>query len=373
MSGELCAPLITERRTADGNIHQLDDSIDAGRCNEETLVSNIGSSQGFAVSQVRLGTAFLAIILGAFCHSLMSLFSKMAMESFPEPQVLMARYAVTLLYTSTSLVFRRESLLGPHSVRLLLVARGFTGLASQVCHVFALSRLPLASAVALHEAFPVFTVLLAHLTLNEPLTSVSIVSAIVAMTGCSIIAHAESSGTTASKNGSLLGVIAGIAGAVFASSAFQLMRGVLRGTEIPVRQEHVIWYYALISFTMVIFSPVCNGGFILHASPTSWVALAGVAATSLMEQLLVTTGFKHLPAGAATLALTIEMAFAFFNSAVILREPVHPQTSIGASCITFAVSAVALQQMCIPKSFVMHQQNLIHSAKASNDLVKNPT
>jgi len=53
-----------------------------------------------------------------------------------------------------------------------------------------------------------------------------------------------------------------------------------------------------------------------------------VGATSVIEQLLVTLGFRGLSATAGTLMLTLEAAFAFVFSALILKEPAGVESSM---------------------------------------------
>eukprot|EP00927_Polykrikos_kofoidii_P019084 TRINITY_DN18896_c0_g1_i2.p1 TRINITY_DN18896_c0_g1~~TRINITY_DN18896_c0_g1_i2.p1 ORF type:complete len:356 (-),score=26.69 TRINITY_DN18896_c0_g1_i2:43-1110(-) len=327
------------RQNVEGKTYQQ------GKVDEETTVNHFVDLKPCAASDIRVAKAFLAMVAAAIFHSFVSLFSKIAVGSFTAPQVLLARYSVAFLYTSAFLLLKRQSPLGPPSMRVLLVARGLTGLASQFCHVFAMTRLPLASAVTLHEAFPVITIFVAPCTLGEPLTLVSVVCASFAMFGCYLIAHEESQGTDISKGPSMLGVAAGIAGAFFASSTYQLMRALMRNTEFPINQEHIIWYYAFISCLTLLISPTTWTGFVLQAPPQVWVALVGVSVTSFLEQFFVTLGFKSIPAGAGTLILTIEMALAFVYSAGVLHEPVKRGTLIGAFFIALAVMVVAIHQM----------------------------
>jgi drug/metabolite transporter (DMT)-like permease len=89
--------------------------------------------------------------------------------------------SVALLAASGSFAAVRTQRFGLHAARNL---SQFTG---QVCWVFALGALPLATVFAIEFTIPVFTALLAALTLGERLTGPRIVMLVAGLAGVAII------------------------------------------------------------------------------------------------------------------------------------------------------------------------------------------
>eukprot|EP00933_Yihiella_yeosuensis_P015297 TRINITY_DN13399_c0_g1_i1.p1 TRINITY_DN13399_c0_g1~~TRINITY_DN13399_c0_g1_i1.p1 ORF type:complete len:469 (-),score=97.76 TRINITY_DN13399_c0_g1_i1:198-1604(-) len=303
----------------------------------------------------------------------------------------------------------------PKHTVALLVFRGAIGMTSQGFFMVSVRLLPLAEAVSLHTVYPVITALIAPCILGEPLTSASLAAAVIAVFGCSLItrgrlhrsahgmhhgdgiinatatgpatsnttaaataaataagtaaatagtaaATSNTTSTNAERNYSSLGIGVALAGAFSASITYLAIRKLMRrNAEAKSGQnrpspgaEVVVWAYSVTALSMIIASlPWTASGLKLFDVPFSaWAALLAVGMTSVIEQLLVTLGFRGVSAAAGTLLLTLEAGFAFLFGTFFLHEPVMSQTALGAFCIAAAVvvTAAGPKICCFSKS-----------------------
>lgn len=293
----------------------------------------------------------LAVVVSALFHSAMSLSVKVASHEFPAAQIMWSRYGIQLLVTSV-LVFGRAGVsFGTATMQMFLVCRGVMGMASQGCHVLAVKRLPLGDAVTIHTLYPVLTALLAPALLGEPLTAAAIVTAVVATLGVSLIAHGKPGHSGDSGDGTaslpLFGVLMALFSALFASLTYIIIRRIMQGNTTLVKPEVVVWAYSATAVTVLtLLLPFSAGTFVLHGvSARAWLALLAVGGTSVVEQQLVTIGFRGLPAGVGTMILTLEAGFAFLWGWTLLGEPLRWASAVGACLVGAAVVATAVRQL----------------------------
>ncbi|CAL1158518.1 unnamed protein product, partial [Cladocopium goreaui] len=295
--------------------------------------------------------AIAAFVTSAAFHSVMSLCVKLASGTFPTAQILWARYTVQMLVTSLMLWKKRPNLNLPRGLKILLLLRGLLGMSSQGCHMLSLKMLPLPDAVSLHTVYPVFTALLAPFTLGEPLSAAAVCAALCATVGCSFIAQGRLSRAPPKGQQVRLGMGIALLGALNASLTYLLVRKLMRKSERAIDPEVVVWSYSLTALCVLILAlPLTASSFVWDASASAWLALISVGATSVIEQLLVTLGFRGLSATAGTLMLTLEAAFAFVFSALILKETPRLQTLLGAALVAAAVTVSTLRKPgCHPR------------------------
>lgn len=292
--------------------------------------------------------AIFAFVASAAFHSLYSFCTKLALRSFPVPQIMWARYGVQFVFTSALLIRGGSFQACGGGACWLLLGRGAFGFLSQVCHTMAVSRLSLADAVSVHTIYPVLTALLAPMLLGEPLTMQAVASAAVATTGCVLITRGElpAQGQSLAEASSAVGLAFALSGALFASLTYILIRRLMRGDAGTVSPELVVWAYAATGIGVLCASlPVTVGLFVVDAPLWAWAALVMVGAVSVAEQMLVSVGFRSVPAGMGTLLLTLETGFAFPLSLIVLKEELRWTALVGGCCIAAAVGSSAVHQM----------------------------
>merc|ERR1711871_1746497 len=123
----------------------------------------------------------------------------------------------------------------------------------------------------------------------------------------------------------------------------------MRNTTNPVHPEVVVWVYSATACSALTLAlPITASGFVVHASSQQWLCLLEVGMSSIIEQVLVTLGFKNVPASVGTLLLTMETGFAFLFGLVALGETAQWKTVLGACFIGAAVGFTARTQSSKP-------------------------
>src|SRR2546430_1815248 len=107
----------------------------------------------------------LYMALSAFAFSVMAMLVKIASETLPTGEIVLARAAVTLVLSYALL---RHAGISPWGTqRAKLVVRGLIGFTALGCYYVSLARLPLADATTLQNTTPLVTALLAWWLLHE--------------------------------------------------------------------------------------------------------------------------------------------------------------------------------------------------------------
>mmetsp|Transcript_69552 Transcript_69552/g.145283 ORF Transcript_69552/g.145283 Transcript_69552/m.145283 type:complete len:448 (+) Transcript_69552:135-1478(+) len=297
-----------------------------------------------AEAEVSFALAIAAFVASAAFHSAFSLCIKLSSKSFSVPQIMWSRYITQWLCVSSILLYRRESPIGPPGAQAFLFSRGLAGVLSQTCHTFAVTRLPLGDAVSIHAMYPVITALLAPIFLGEQWRVSAVVAAVVATTGCVLIAQGKNSGESF-KHGYIhpsMGLAAALLGAFFGSVTYMLIRRLRSGgSNISVKSEVVVWWYSAVSLVVLsVALPETLPKFTWEADTSTWEALIAVGGVSIAEQLLVTLGFAGVSAGLGTLLMTLETGFAFLFGWLVLHDEMHFMTVLGAILIVLAVGSL---------------------------------
>lgn len=227
-------------------------------------------------------------------------------------------------------------------------------MSSTGCHIVAVGMLPLADAVSLHGLYPVVTAVLAPCALGETVSLHAVLAAITAVAGCTLVAKGRhgprpQGQQTSSSDSSTLGFFIALVGAFLASITYMLIRRLMRqsnGNKAFVQPDVVVWMYSATALVVLSVSlPFSASLFTLRSPLEAWVALLGVGLSSVLEQLLVTFGFKGVPAGVGTMLLTMETVIAFIFSLTIFHERVRPITAFGVALIAVAVLTTSAKEL----------------------------
>jgi len=210
---------------------------------------------------------------GALMLAAMALFSLMGgcakavlAEGLPLPLVMLARAIVTLLVLGPWLARHGVGLLETRRPWLHL-GRGLAGVAAMGLSTLALSLIPLADALALNQARPLWLLVIAVLFLGERVGWRRPLAALIGFAGVLVVAFGEGAGAG-------MGLDAGTAAALGASIAGAAVGATVRRLaavgEPPFR---VVFLYGLIS--LVAWTPPSLA---LWQTPTGWQAVLLVAA-----------------------------------------------------------------------------------------------
>jgi drug/metabolite transporter (DMT)-like permease len=263
--------------------------------------------------------------LSAFLFAVMAAVAKLLGKRISTQEVILVRGLLNGLFTIWWLRRANASWLGQRP--WLLFLRGLLGYTALSCYFWSVSRQPLATAVLLQQVHPVFTALLAIWFLQEKPGARFIPACILGLAGVWLIApHSASSG-----QGGPLPFLVGLLGAVLAAGAYVAVRQASR-----TEQESTIVFW--FSLTMVPFSAL---GTIVAGpvwpSPSEWGWLLLVGATGQGGQFYLTRGLARVPAGRATLANSLTIAFGALLGWIVFQEPIGLREVAGGLAIIAAV------------------------------------
>jgi drug/metabolite transporter (DMT)-like permease len=262
--------------------------------------------------------------VGALSFSIMAALVKLAGQTLPTMEVVLARSLVTGGLSYVALSRRGIPFLGKEP--RLLVARGVLGFFALSCFYYAVVQLPLADATVIQYTNPIFTALIASVALGEALRRGEVVLTVSSLAGVLLVARPSFlfGGSTTSLDP--LGVTAALCGAVFSASAYVMVRRLRR--EEPMV---VVFWFGLMSILMSL-------PFLAHGSTRlpvgwEWLILLGVGLSTHFGQVFLTRGLQLEPAGRATAVGYLQILFAALWGLLIFGERPDAWTGAGAAVI----------------------------------------
>lgn len=279
---------------------------------------------------VPLGLRYMA--LGALAFSVMSLLVKVVGQRLPSQEIVFFRAVVTLVLSYWGVRAARVDAWGTN--RRLLVLRGLIGFVALSAFYYAVIHLPLADATVIQYTNPVFATLLATRALGERLRLREVGTLVVSMVGVVIVTRPSFlfGGESALP---LLAAGIGLVGAVASGTAYVSVRK-LRATEHPMV---IVFYFALVS--VICSMPLAAPGALLP-TPTEWVLLLAIGATTHVGQVAITRGLHMERAGRATAVGYLQIVFAATWGALAFGD--HPDVSTILGALLIVASTLALSR-----------------------------
>ena len=215
----------------------------------------------------------------------------------------------------------------------LLVLRGIFGYTALSCYFWSVSRQPLATAILLQQVHPVFTAVLAIWFLKEKPGSRFLPAFGFAALGVWLVAshQAATASVPGASGADLAPLLVGLLGAVLSASAYVAVRHASR-TE---HEETIILWFPLTSVPLAAAGTLVAGP--VWPTPVEWLWLFLVAGAGQVGQLFLTRGLARVPAGRATLANPLTIAFGALLGWVMFQEPMGWREAAGGAAIVAAV------------------------------------
>lgn len=278
---------------------------------------------------IPLGLRYMA--LGALAFSVMSLLVKVVGQRLPSQEIVFFRAVVTLVLSYWGVRRARVDPWGTN--RRLLVLRGLIGFAALSAFYYAVIHLPLADATVIQYTNPVFATLLATRALGERLRLREVGTLVISMVGVVIVARPSFlfGGESALP---LAAAGIGLAGAMASGTAYVAVRK-LRDTEHPMV---IVFYFALVS--VICSMPLAAPGALLP-TPTEWILLLAIGATTQLGQVSITRGLHLERAGRATAVGYLQIVFAATWGALVFGERPDAATVLGALLIVASTLALS--------------------------------
>jgi drug/metabolite transporter (DMT)-like permease len=210
-----------------------------------------------------------------------SIFVKLGSQDFGAAELAFYRSAFTLLATIGVVYQQRGTVLTPHFGMHLV--RGIMGATSLIGYFYAITQLPLATAITLNYTAPLFLAVTTTLVMRERFSPLLVVAIFVGFGGVTMLLQPN---FEEGKDGpALIGLLSG----VIAAWAYLSIRTMGRLGEPDWRI--VFWFSALSVIICGGWQLAAAGGF--HAvTAGNWWILAGLGACGFFAQMAMTRAYR---------------------------------------------------------------------------------
>ncbi|MCD5360490.1 DMT family transporter [Chromobacterium aquaticum] len=233
---------------------------------------------GRRLRQGRLGAGWM--VVAALCFALMSMFVKLGAAAFGSTELLFWRTAIGALTLGAAMAWRRQSPLTPHWRGH--IKRSFVGYASMVALFYALTRLPLSTAVTLNYTSSLFFALLCVVKLKDRLTPRTGLALLLGFVGIVVLLRPTFS--SAQWLAGLIGLTSGI------SAGYAVFQVRELGQMGEPSWKVVFWFFAISSLfggIWLILGPGFSAVTVDNVLP-----LLGVGVCGMLGQLAMTRAYK---------------------------------------------------------------------------------
>jgi drug/metabolite transporter (DMT)-like permease len=266
-------------------------------------------------SQVRVGLGLIFISSLFFAWS--NLLLKQAVQELSPFTVAFWRGAVGMIIILILGRFRLRKLLGTNHV--LLLTRGFVGVAALSLFFFSVKSTTLSNAVGLFHTYPLFTTLIGVLFFRERWRNIYILALVLSLGGVLFIVRPEMGSIGTGELVSLVCVF-------LVGWVLNLIR-YLRKTESVLS---IVFYFTVVT-TIVSFLPA-GAGEIWH-SFSVWHRLFGVGLLTTLAQLLITAGYTYCTASGGSIVSLLGLPLTFVLSSAFLDEKFNWFLILGSALI----------------------------------------
>jgi drug/metabolite transporter (DMT)-like permease len=249
----------------------------------------------------------LFFIISCFSFTGMHLMVKACAATFPSEQLMFWRSMTGLVILSSAYpFFRKRPALFNQNWRPLFF-RAFFGSIALFCFYKSISLIRVADATMLCYTYPVFLTVFAAIFLGERFGWKTALLLIVAIVGVILILKP---GLT----GGLVGKVAGILSGFFSGLALLFVVQLRRRNEPTF--TIVFWFFLVGS----IFSAFFASGFVPVRGFTTAAMLVAIGLFSLLAQLSMTTGYRHVSAAAGGTLSLMTVPFTALGAVLAFSE-----------------------------------------------------
>lgn len=240
-----------------------------------------------------LHKGLLLALLSCFAQACGSIGVKMLAGKIPPTEIASIRLLSYFVFCNISMVYFKIPLRVTKKQLPWLLLRVTCGTTAMCLLFYAYQNIPIGDTSAIIFSSPIFTGIFAWILLGERFTLVDMALALLTLVGIVLIARpsflfgniAEPSG----DGNTLLGIIAALVGAIFASMVFVLIRK-LGGISVhPLTQ---IWFFGLIGFTLTTVLTAVLGIWVIPRCGRDRFVLIVVGVLGFVAQILMTYAFK---------------------------------------------------------------------------------
>lgn len=233
---------------------------------------------GLRLRQGRLGSGWM--VVAALCFALMSMFVKLGADAFGSTELLFWRTAIGALTLGAAMAWKRQSPRTPHWRGH--IKRSFVGYMSMVALFYALTRLPLSTAVTLNYTSSLFFALLCVVKLKERLTPRTGLALLLGFVGIVILLRPTFS--SAQWLAGLIGLLSGV------SAGYAVFQVRELGRMGEPSWKVVFWFFSVSSLFGGVWL-ILGPGF-SAVTADNVLLLLGVGVCGMLGQLAMTRAYK---------------------------------------------------------------------------------
>ena len=248
----------------------------------------------------------------------------------------------------------------------VVIARGILGGCGFIMYFYSMSAVPLGDAVTLFSLYPIHTLLLARVFLNEQIRTTHIIATIASVVGATLIAgptflflnesiHREDNHDIVNP----LGYMTAFVGSFFGSFVIILIR---KAGTLGVSALQLLFSWATfgITFSFVfkyVFEPI-EGQWRTPPSTRSWLYIFAMCSIGSMAHFLMNYAGRMGPAGLSSIVRSSDILFAYLWQILIFDDIVTLATILGVICVLSSLIVIALQKW---KDETDKQSNIIYT------------
>jgi len=276
------------------------------------------------------------MVAASLLFACMGVCVKLGSVQFSAAELVFSRGAVALLIIYAYVRLAGLSLATPHW-RTHLV-RGVAGFVSLVMYFYAISMIPLATAVTLNYTSPLFLALLLAFWLKEKIRPLLFVALAMGFMGVILLLRPSWS------SGQIAGGLFGLGSGVIASVAYLNVR---RLGELGEPEWRTVFYFSLIAaiggLPWVLWIVAGAGQPPQAIDARGWLLLLGVGGFGALAQLCMTRAYKH---GKTMVSASLAYSTVVFSSlfGMLLWDETLPLVALLGMALILAsgISATAL-------------------------------
>jgi drug/metabolite transporter (DMT)-like permease len=291
--------------------------------------------------------AALRLTLSASLFAVMALLAKLVSRHVPGPQVALIRFAAGVLATGALWGARRIEI-RPRRWGWL-GARGLFGGVAVLAYFACIERVPVGEATLLNQTQPIYTLLFAWALLGERPPAVALVALPLTLAGVALIVGVRVADLhRGTGEGAILGVLSAVASGVAVTSVRAARRQLADG---PPAETAWAVFASFTTLGMLVTLPSVLPPLGRWVAPTAreWAELAGVGATSVAAQVIMSEALQHLGGASAGIISQLTVVLTIAAGALFLAEPLSATFLAGAA---LTLSGVALAVLAASPRFV---------------------
>ena len=288
--------------------------------------------------RARAGVGIAYILASGLAFGTMPIFARLAYRAGLDPaSLLLLRFAIAAICMWAIFLCKRLPFPRGRGLALLL-GMGAVGYAGQAfCYFTAITMASAGLVSLLLYLYPALVTLLARVVFRHPLSGLQVGAVAIALAGSALTVGRAGDGKP-------LGIALGLLAALIYSCYILIGSRIPAGIS-PTASTAVITSAAALTYA----GAALVRGLRLPATPTGWMAVAGVAVVStVLAILFFFEGMKRVGPVRASVYSTVEPMFTLFLAALLLGERVTVLRLAGGALILAAVVLLAREELRSP-------------------------